>query len=184
MWLLLKSSITLSLIQQYIVVKTQFCLTKPKPRNPRPPKQPQSPHIHNHSTSWLKPRFSPWKSSVLRRVFVTNHGLAIAVNGCCPCKEETWCQSSGRCMRRAWTWTQCLRRARTMWCSAWAWLAESDFWATWFLKLKAGFDFGEEEDVGSGVVELGEVRKKGEGVEVWETVAAWSCILFSNKNIW
>lgn len=36
---------------------------------------------------------------------------------------------------------------------------EFDFWATWFLKLKVGFDFGEEEDVGGSVVELGEVRE-------------------------
>ena len=48
-----------------------------------------------------------------------------------------------------------------------AWLTQLDFWATWFLKLKVGSNFGEEEDVGGGVVELGEVvREKGEGVEV------------------
>ena len=27
---------------------------------------------------------------LLQWVFVTNHGFAIAVNGCCPCKEEIW----------------------------------------------------------------------------------------------
>ena len=44
------------------------------------------------------------------------------------------------------------------------WLTQLDFWATWFLKLKVGSDFGEEENVGGGVVELGEVvREKGEG---------------------
>ena len=48
-----------------------------------------------------------------------------------------------------------------------AWLTQLDFWATWFLKLKVCSDFGQEEDVGGGVVELGEiVREKGEGLEV------------------